>query len=337
MSNPEAILTASNVSKSFQMGDSTVQVLKDVDLQVQTGEFVAIEGRSGSGKSTLLHILGSLESVSDGHTHFAGTDYTLHEPAPAPRSVELFSRWQVLVCLVIALLLTMAAVVIVGNELIPDLPTEGDLTLSAAASDEAITSTTIHRLAQLFIGLQVLWYTLIAAWLALFVYRFWRRREYRQRQNSAAAIRRRDFGFIFQFYHLLPELNVLENVLFPSMVDHGWLGYLRQRSQLRRRAGDLLRELGMEHRLKHKPAQLSGGERQRVAIARALMNSPKILFADEPTGNLDIETGKQIMHVLEDLHRKKGQTIVMVTHDRAVARQADRVLVMASGKLHAAG
>jgi putative ABC transport system ATP-binding protein len=89
----------------------------------------------------------------------------------------------------------------------------------------------------------------------------------------------------------------------------------------------------MEHRLKHRPGQLSGGERQRVAIARALMNRPKILFADEPTGNLDAATGRQIMDVLEDLHRNHGQTIVMVTHDRALAREADRVLVLRNGKL----
>jgi putative ABC transport system ATP-binding protein len=92
----------------------------------------------------------------------------------------------------------------------------------------------------------------------------------------------------------------------------------------------------MAHRLKHRPAQLSGGERQRVAIARALMNHPRVLFADEPTGNLDADTGRQIMNLLESLHRKHGQTIVMVTHDRALAREADRVLVLKDGKLEKA-
>ncbi len=92
----------------------------------------------------------------------------------------------------------------------------------------------------------------------------------------------------------------------------------------------------MAHRLKHRPAQLSGGERQRVAIARALMNSPRVLFADEPTGNLDADTGRQIMSVLEKLHRDQGQTVVMVTHDRALARTADRVLVLKEGRLRKA-
>jgi predicted ABC-type transport system involved in lysophospholipase L1 biosynthesis ATPase subunit len=92
-------------------------------------------------------------------------------------------------------------------------------------------------------------------------------------------------------------------------------------------------QLGLEHRLKHKPSQISGGERQRVAIARALMNSPRVLFADEPTGNLDADTGRQIMSVLERLHRESAQTIIMVTHDRSLARQADRTLILKEGKL----
>jgi len=91
--------------------------------------------------------------------------------------------------------------------------------------------------------------------------------------------------------------------------------------------------MGLEHRLRHRPAHLSGGERQRVAIARALMNQPRVVFADEPTGNLDADTGRQIMSVLERLHQQKGQTIVLVTHDRSLAQRADRVLVLDGGEL----
>ncbi|MGB7156914.1 MAG: ABC transporter ATP-binding protein [Tepidisphaeraceae bacterium] len=148
-----------------------------------------------------------------------------------------------------------------------------------------------------------------------------------------SKLRNTEFGFVFQFYHLLPELNVLENALLASMIEHSWLGFRSNRAKLRERATEVLKQLGMDHRLKHRPNQLSGGERQRVAIARALMNQPKVLFADEPTGNLDAETGKQIMVVLETLHRERGQTIVMVTHDRTVAKKADRVLVLKDGKL----
>ncbi len=151
-----------------------------------------------------------------------------------------------------------------------------------------------------------------------------------------SRLRNQQFGFVFQFYHLLPELNVLENTLLASMVEHSWLSFKSHRTSLRQRAIEVLKQLGMEHRLKHKPNQLSGGERQRVAIARALMNNPRVLFADEPTGNLDAETGRQIMAVLENLHRNHGQTIAMVTHDRTIARQADRVLVLKDGKLGAA-
>ena len=151
-----------------------------------------------------------------------------------------------------------------------------------------------------------------------------------------SRLRNRHFGFIFQFYHLLPELNVLENTILAPMIERSFLGFRSQRTELLKRAHALLNELGLSHRLKHRPAQLSGGERQRVAIARALMNNPRILFADEPTGNLDFDTGRQIMTVLEKLHREQRQTIVMVTHDRALARQADRVLVLREGKLEKA-
>ena len=151
--------------------------------------------------------------------------------------------------------------------------------------------------------------------------------------NERSKLRNTQFGFVFQFYHLLPELNVLENTLLAAMVEHSWLGFRSQRRQLKDRAINVLTQLGMAHRLKHRPSQLSGGERQRVAIARALMNEPRVLFADEPTGNLDAETGRQIMGVLESLHGQQNQTIVMVTHDRTLARQADRVLVLKDGKL----
>lgn len=155
------------------------------------------------------------------------------------------------------------------------------------------------------------------------------------RMSSArrSRLRNTQFGFVFQFYHLLPELTVLENTLLAPMIQFSWLGFRSRRREFNARATELLDKLGMAHRLKHKPAQLSGGERQRVAIARALMNLPRILFADEPTGNLDLETGGQIMGLLETLHRRDGQTVVMVTHDRSIARQADRVLVLKDGKL----
>ena len=225
------ILRAQGVRKTFRMGDSTVQVLKNADLSIRAGEFLAIEGRSGSGKSTLLHIMGALDAADGGSIEYEGRDIAQ-----------------------------------MGGE-------------------------------------------------------------------ERSKLRNTQFGFVFQFYHLLPELNVLENAELTAMIEHSWFSFRSNKRAIQERAVGILKQLGMEHRLKHRPNQLSGGERQRVAIARALMNQPKVLFADEPTGNLDAETGKQIMAVLETLHREHGQTIVMVTHDRSVAKKADRVLVLKDGKL----
>jgi lipoprotein-releasing system ATP-binding protein len=222
---------AQGIRKTFRMGESEVTVLKQVDLSVKHGEFLAIEGRSGSGKSTLLHILGALDEADAGSVEYEGIDV---------------------------------------------------LSLGSAAR---------------------------------------------------SRLRNQSFGFVFQFYHLLPELNVLENTLLASMIQFSWLTFRSKKQALRARATEVLDQLGMGHRLKHRPSQLSGGERQRVAIARALMNEPQVLYADEPTGNLDVETGGQIMGVLAKLHREKGQTIVMVTHDRTIAHQADRVLVLREGRL----
>jgi lipoprotein-releasing system ATP-binding protein len=227
----QPIVRARGLRKTFRMGDSVVAVLKQADLSVKRGEFLAIEGRSGSGKSTLLHILGALDKADEGSVEYDGVDV---------------------------------------------------LSLGSAAR---------------------------------------------------SRLRNKSFGFVFQFYHLLPELNVLENTLLAAMVEFSWLGFRTNKTKLRERAIVLLEQLGMAHRLKHRPAQLSGGERQRVAIARALMNQPKVLYADEPTGNLDVETGTQIMGVLAKLHAEQGQTIVMVTHDRTIAHQADRVLVLREGRL----
>ncbi len=147
-------------------------------------------------------------------------------------------------------------------------------------------------------------------------------------------LRNATFGFVFQFYHLLPELNVLENVLVPCMVGHSVPGWLGERGRLRRHATDVLDRMGLSGRLRHRPNELSGGERQRVAIARALANSPQVLLADEPTGNLDDATGREILGVLRALNQQ-GQTIVMVTHDPQVAASAHRIVSLVDGRIAA--
>ncbi|MHC4156021.1 MAG: ABC transporter ATP-binding protein [Planctomycetota bacterium] len=146
------------------------------------------------------------------------------------------------------------------------------------------------------------------------------------------AFRNRTVGFVFQFYHLLDELNVLENVFLPAMMSQGVLWWLVNRGRVKKRGRELLLELGLAERARHKPYQLSGGERQRVAIGRALMNEPRLLLVDEPTGNLDSATGNAILDVFEKLN-KAGQTIVMVTHDERIARRAGRIMTLADGKI----
>ncbi len=150
------------------------------------------------------------------------------------------------------------------------------------------------------------------------------------------ALRNHQFGMIFQFYHLLPELDMLENVLAPQMIAASVWNYWRTRRVLTANAKELLAMVGLSHRLKHRPRELSGGEMQRAAIARALISNPLVLLADEPTGNLDRAAGEEVMRILRTLNRQRDLTIVMVTHDLANAEQADRVVRLCEGRVEAA-
>ena len=147
------------------------------------------------------------------------------------------------------------------------------------------------------------------------------------------VLRNRTFGFIFQFYHLLPELTTLENVLTPLLIRHGPIAYLAKRSGFRAEAKAILDRVGLGHRLNHRPSELSGGEMQRAAIARALCGRPEILLADEPTGNLDATTGQAIMELLRDLNAERGLTMIVVTHDPHIAAQADRTVRLVEGRI----
>ena len=224
-------LAAVDLAKGYRKGKSVVPVLREVELEAEPGEFVAVVGASGSGKSTLLHVLGLLD-------------------APDAGSVWL------------------------DGQRIDHLPD-------------------------------------------------------RQRDT----LRNRTFGFIFQFYHLLPELSALENVMMPQLIRHGVLSYLGHRCAIRREAAGLLERVGLGHRLEHRPSELSGGEMQRAAIARALAGGPRVLLADEPTGNLDAATGQTVLELLRDLNRERGLTMMMVTHDIQIAQQADRVVRLSEGRV----
>ncbi len=225
MSN-DVVLQAQGVHKSYTLLKQEIAVLNGVNVTVQRGETVCIQGASGAGKSTLLHVLGGLEN-----------------------------------------------------------PTSG----SVSCMNEDL---------------------------------------YRLRESRRAVLRSRTLGFVFQSYHLIPELDVLENVLLPARSQ--W-GALARMAELRDRARELLSRVGLEHRLTHRPLELSGGEQQRVALARALMNEPEILLADEPTGNLDANTGEQVLEHLFGLVRDENRTLVVVTHSEAVAAHCTRNLRLVDG------
>lgn len=141
------------------------------------------------------------------------------------------------------------------------------------------------------------------------------------------------FGFVFQFYYLMPDFTALENVIMPILIGHSYFRKSLSRNACREKAKALLEQVGLKDRINHRPDQLSGGERQRVAITRALINNPEILLCDEPTGNLDSKTGKEIIELIWDINESLKQTIVVVTHDEQIAKRADRIVNIVDGKI----
>ncbi len=149
--------------------------------------------------------------------------------------------------------------------------------------------------------------------------------------GERARLRHREIGFVFQFYHLIPELTALQNVKLGQMMLKAPLEYLRQRKAVHDQATDLLNSVGLEDRLGHRPTELSGGERQRVAIARALISDPRVILADEPTGNLDSTTAHGVLDILFRLNREQNIAFVIVTHNHDLAQRCDRVVQLKDG------
>ncbi|MFT3982845.1 MAG: ABC transporter ATP-binding protein [Lachnospiraceae bacterium] len=147
----------------------------------------------------------------------------------------------------------------------------------------------------------------------------------RFKDEKMSRIRRQNIGFVFQFYNLIPNLNVEENIMLPLLLDG------KRMRDYKKQLNHILEMVGLSDRRKHTPRELSGGQQQRVAIARALVGNPEILFADEPTGNLDSNTGAEIMHLLRDINRESGQTIIMVTHSPEAAQSSSRVITVRDG------
>jgi putative ABC transport system ATP-binding protein len=219
------VLQTTGLRKQYQMGEVMVDALRGVDLIVAEGQFVAIMGPSGAGKSTLLHLMGGLDTPSDGD-------------------------------------------VVLGDRRLAPL------------SDDEIT-----------------------------------------------IVRRRQMGFIFQFFNLLPTLSAAENVALPLLIDG------KRIEDYASRVDELLDRVGLADRRDHRPDQLSGGEQQRVAIARAFVTDPKIVLADEPTGNLDSRSGTIILELLRRTCKELNKTVVMVTHDPRAASYADRVVFLKDGHI----
>ena len=227
MSN-ETVLRAEQLSRSYKQGDLSVDVLSNVNLDIKSGERIAIIGSSGSGKSTLLHLLGGL-----------------------------------------------------------DTPTSGSVVIDG----------------QNIAGLS---------------------------QAKRGKLRNKHVGFVYQFHHLLPEFSAVENVSMPLLIRG------ESKSRAADAASELLVRVGLGERLRHKPAELSGGERQRAAIARALINRPKVVLADEPTGNLDESTAERVYELMLELNQELGTSFLLVTHDTKLAARMDRVLKLTRGELRTA-
>jgi lipoprotein-releasing system ATP-binding protein len=151
-------------------------------------------------------------------------------------------------------------------------------------------------------------------------------------QKELAEKRNRIFGFVFQFYHLLPDFSALENVLMPCLIGKKFFKTISKKEHTEK-AVQLLERVGLGNRINHRPNELSGGEKQRVAIVRALMNDPEILLCDEPTGNLDTKSGREIQELIWELNENTKQTVVIVTHDERFAKSAEHVIRMADGKI----
>lgn len=224
-----ALLLLESICKVFHRGEERIDAIRDLSLEIATGELIAITGASGSGKSTLLYILGLL-----------------------------------------------------------DRPTSGRYTIGGTPTEELS-------------------------------------------DDERAKFRNRSMGFVFQSFHLLPRATALRNVMMPLAYASSYDKAIPDKEQ-RERAERALSTVGLRDRMNHLPNQLSGGQRQRVAIARAIVNTPSVLFADEPTGNLDSKVGGEIVTLFEGLN-SKGVTVVMVTHDPAIAQRATRRLVLGDGTL----
>lgn len=357
------MLSAKNIHKKY----GPVEVLKGVDIHIDAGEIVSIVGPSGSGKSTLLHILGTLDAADQGYVDISGVRINSRPEIPllpvpwSKRLVHLlvdgilivllsslilyfysgtvpgfsdYVLWPVLLSLVSVAVAYYFFFEWAWGRTPGKLLTGSKLTLSrfpVKPGAKACLLRTLGRLIPLdvfsfFAARPVGWHDAFGDTLVIDKQLPWQ--EHRDlTPNELAAFRNKRIGFVFQFHHLLPEFTALENVCIA-----GWIAQPGKK-EVRERAIQLLTALGLNDRLHNKPGQLSGGEQQRVAVARALINKPDIVFADEPTGNLDTANAKELHQLFFELRREFQQTFLIVTHNEELAQLSDRTLTMKDGRI----
>ena len=265
-----------NIKKVFRTEEVETWALREVNLEVKEGEFVAIMGPSGCGKSTLLNIIGLLDNPTNG-------TYTLNVfDKPDEQSQDSLGY-------------AMAKKRLSKTNVFAKPDEQSQDSLSYAMAKKRLSKTNGKDVSQL-------------------------------KENERTDLRKGVIGFVFQSFNLIDELNVYENIELPLL----YMGVPSK--ERKRRIEAVMDRMAISHRRNHFPNQLSGGQQQRVAIARAVIPNPKIILADEPTGNLDSQNGKEVMQLLSDLH-KEGATIIMVTHSQHDAAYADRIINLYDGQI----
>ena len=328
----QPVLKAESVTKKVSSPEGTLTILAEVDLQIAAGETVSIVGASGAGKSTLLALLAGLDEPSAGRVWLNGAELTaLDEDGRAAvrarhvgfvfQSFHLVPSLTAIENVMLPLELaglpnarTAAAEVLAQVNLSPRREHYPRQLSGGEQQRVAIARAFVTRPALLFADEP----TSGRVWLngseltAL-------------NEDGRAAVRARHVGFVFQSFHLVPSLTAIENVMLPLE--------LAGLPNARTAAAEVLAQVNLSPRREHYPRQLSGGEQQRVAIARAFVTRPALLFADEPTGNLDSVTGERIIELLFDLNKATQTTLVVVTHDQAIASRCGRIIRIEAGRL----
>ncbi|MEM9180562.1 MAG: ABC transporter ATP-binding protein [Pseudomonadota bacterium] len=302
MMSGRVVLKVKGLSRSYPTGDGTLQVLKDLDLTLRAGELVGLVGPSGSGKSTLLHSIGLLERPNSGEVELEDEVCYLN---PRPAHHLLLERWKSRV-----------------NRFI-EKSQNFPIRLVPMSWAKAPIFLPILLL-KIIIGVLFVTPVRLLVFLPIYLLHDFLTGKQDKRRTR---LRREKLGFVYQFHHLLPEFNARDNVAMPLMVG----GLSRRKARLK--ADALLTDMGLSERLTHQPGQMSGGEQQRVAIARALVNDPRLVIADEPTGNLDPATTERVFESLIRMARSEGAAVLVATHNMALTQHMDRVLTLKDGKL----